>query len=319
MKKKSQPSWVGQYAAFNEALKYMYKRQTGEEKSIYTPWPKFNDATTDGLEWNTLTVMGGRPGSGKTLIKDQIIRESFMLNPEDNFRVLEFQFEMVGRTSAIREFSSLTGHTYKQLCSAGSKLSTEILNKCHEYAKERVKYPVDIVSRPMTVNEMREQVDMYMNEHKGTKTIITLDHTILVKRAPYQNNRLDMLFELGEFFTQVKREYPCLFIALSQLNRNIDNPERAIDGKYGNYVLESDIFGSDAMLQHADTLIGINRPAKQKIRNSGPDRYIIEDDRTLVLHFLKARNGDSRMSFFKAEFEKMEISEMATPEQQQRR
>ena len=242
-----------------------------------------------------------------------------MLNPEDNFRVLEFQFEMVGRTSAIREFSSLTGHTYKQLCSAGSKLSTEILNKCHEYAKERVKYPVDIVSRPMTVNEMREQVDMYMNEHKGTKTIITLDHTILVKRAPYQNNRLDMLFELGEFFTQVKREYPCLFIALSQLNRNIDNPERAIDGKYGNYVLESDIFGSDAMLQHADTLIGINRPAKQKIRNYGPDRYIIEDDRTLVLHFLKARNGDSRMSFFKAEFEKMEISEMATPEQQQRR
>jgi replicative DNA helicase len=40
---------------------------------------KFNDATTDGLEWNTLTVMGGRPGSGKTLIKDQIIRESFEL------------------------------------------------------------------------------------------------------------------------------------------------------------------------------------------------------------------------------------------------
>jgi len=171
----------------------------------------------------------------------------------------------------------------------------------------------------MTVNQMREQLDMYMDEHKGKKTIITLDHTILVKRAPYQNNRLDMLFELGEFFTQAKRDYPCLFIALSQLNRNIDNPDRAVDGKYGNYVLESDIFGSDAMLQHADTLIGINRPAKQKIRYYGPDRYIIKDDRTLVLHFLKARNGDARMSFFKGEFERMQISEMATPEQQDRR
>ena len=51
-----------------------------------------------------------------------------------------------------------------------------------------------------------------------------------------------------------------MFICLSQLNRNIDNPERAIDGKYGNYILESDIFGSDAMLQHADTLIGLNNP-----------------------------------------------------------
>jgi len=310
--------WAGQHSSFNEALKYMLDRQKGEEKSIFTPWPKFNDALTDGLEWNTLTVIGGRPGSGKTLIKDQIIREAFVLNPKDNFRVLQFQFEMVGRTSAIREFSSLTGKTYKELCSAGSTLNLDVFNKCHEYAKERVKHPVDIIGRPLTVNQMREQVDMYMNEHQE-KTIITLDHTILVKRAPYQNNRLDMLFELGEFFTEIKKQYPCMIICLSQLNRNIDNPDRAIDGKYGNYVLESDIFGSDAMLQHADSLIGLNRPAKQKIRFYGPDRYIIDDDRTLIMHFLKARNGDTRMSFFKAEFEKMEISEMDTPPQQIRR
>ena len=316
---KAQKAWAGQYQAFNEALKYMSNRMHGEERSILTPWSKFNDAGTDGIEWNTLTVIGGRPGSGKTLIKDQIIRESFVLNPSEDFRVLEFQFEMVGRTSAIREFSSLTGLTYKQLCSAGSTLSSSVLNNCHQYAKQRVKYPVDIISTPMTVNQMREQVDMYMEEHKGIKTIITLDHSILVKRAPYQNNRLDMLFELGEFFTQCKRDYPCLFICLSQLNRNIDNPDRAIDGKYGNYILESDIFGSDAMLQHADMLVGINRPAKQKIRFYGPHRYIIEDDRTLVLHFLKARNGDARMSFFKAKFEKMEIEEMDTPDTQERR
>jgi replicative DNA helicase len=311
--------WNGQYTAFNEALKYMLDRQSGKEKSIQTPWPKFNDAVTDGLEWNTLTVIGGRPGSGKTLIKDQIVRESFVRNPEENYRVLEFQFEMVGRTSALREFSSITGKTYKELCSAGTILEASTFNKCHQYSKERIKYPVDIVSTPMTVNQMRETVDRYMEEHKGQKTIITLDHSILVKRAPYQNNRLDMLFELGEFFTQTKREYPCMFICLSQLNRNIDNPDRAIDGKYGNYVLESDIFGSDAMLQHADTLIGINRPAKQKIKFYGPDRYIIQDDKTLVLHFLKARNGDTRMSFFKAKFEKMEIDEMDTPPQQERR
>lgn len=311
---KTENAWVGKHNSFNEALKYMQRRQQGLEKSIYTPWAKFNDAATDGLEWNTLTVMGGRPGSGKTLIKDQIIRESFILNPDDDFRVLEFNFEMVGRTSIIREFSSLTGKTYKELCSAGSIISSNTINQCHQYAKERVKYPIDIINRPMTVNQMREQIDAYMNLHKGVKTMITLDHTLLVKRAPYQSNRQDMLFDLGEFFTQCKRDYPCLFIALSQLNRNIDNPDRAINGKYGNYILESDIFGSDAMLQHADMLIGINRPAKQKIRFYGPDRYIIEDDRTLVFHFLKARNGDARMSFFKAEFETMEVSEMPTPQ-----
>ena len=71
----------------------MLDRQTGKEKSIYTPWPKFNDAVTDGLEWNTLTVIGGRPGSGKTLIKDQIIREAFVLNPNDNSEYYNFNLK----------------------------------------------------------------------------------------------------------------------------------------------------------------------------------------------------------------------------------
>ena len=315
----SEKLWGGQHQAFNDALKYMKNRQSGLEKSIYTPWPKFNDATVDGLEWNSLTVIAARPGSGKTLIKDQIIRESFVLNPHDDFRVLEFQFEMVGRNSAIREFTSVTGKPYKELTSAnGGKLSDAVLNQCYEYAKTRVKYPVDVISTPLTVNQMREQVDMYMDAHNGKKTIITLDHTLLVKRAPYQKDRLDMLFELGEFFTQCKRDYPCLFIVLSQLNRNVEDPERAVDGKYGNYITEQDIFGSDAMLQHADTLIGVNRPAHRKIRFYGPDRFIIEDDSVLVFHFLKARNGDTRMSFFKGLFSQMEIVEMQTPPTQSR-
>ena len=122
-----------------------------------------------------------------------------------------------------------------------------------------------------------------------------------------------MLNKLGEALTFLKRLYPISFIVLSQLNRNIDKPERNEDGKYGNYILESDVFGADALLQHADTLVGINRPAKQKIRFYGPEKYVIDDDKVLVMHFLKCRNGDNRLSFFKAEFEKMTIKEMLTP------
>lgn len=310
----AEQKWNDLKSSYTEAIQYMINRANGKEKSILTPWNKFNDAITDGLEWNTTTIIGGRPGSGKTLIKDQIIRESFELNPHTDFGVLEFQFEMVGRTSALREFSAITGKTYKELCSAGGvKITQSLINTCIEHAKKKVKYPINSIAQPLTINEMREQVDLYMNKVKGRKTIITLDHSILVKRSPYHKSEKEMLFDLGEFLTQTKREYPCMFIILSQLNRNIDNPERAIDGKYGNYILESDIFGSDALLQHADTLVGINRPAKQKIKYYGPDRYIIDDDRTLVFHFLKARNGDTRMSFFKALFEKMEVAEMETP------
>ncbi len=185
-----------------------------------------------------------------------------------------------------------------------------------------------IVEKPCTVDELKKIIHEYMAYYstvddngvrKYKKTLISLDHSVLVKKAQTEKDKNEMLNNLGEAFTELKRKYPIAFIILSQLNRNIDNPERSEDGKYGNYVLESDIFGADALLQHADTVVGINRPAKQKIRFYGPDRYIIENDRVLVLHFLKCRNGDTRMSFFKAEFEKMSISEMNTPAQQEKR
>ena len=320
--------WKSQKEGYNDSLRYLKGRMEGVIKSIKTPWDKFNDATTDGLEWHSMTVIGGRPGSGKTLIKDQIVREAFKLNPTESFRVLEFQFEMLARTSAIREYSSVLGKSYKYLCSADGKLTLDDLQICYNYAKEKVVLPIDIVEEPITVNEFKEAVSDYMKEHmilnesgeyEFTKTIITLDHSLLLKKAPFEKDKFDTLYNLGEAITELKRKYPIAFIILTQLNRGIDNPERNEDGKYGNYILESDIFGSDALLQHADTLIGITRPGKQKIRFYGPDRYIIDDDKVLVLHFLKCRNGDNRMSFFKAQFDRMRITEMPTPAQQEKR
>jgi hypothetical protein len=235
---------------------------------------------------------------------------------------------MLARTSAIREYSSVLGKSYKYLCSADGKLTQEDFNTCIAHARQRVKYAIDIVEEPLTVGEFKEVIIDYMNTHAVknedgsvvfTNTIVTLDHSLLLKKSTFEKDKFDTLYNLGEAITELKRKYPIAFIILTQLNRGIDNPERNEDGKYGNYVLESDIFGSDALLQHADTLIGINRPAKQKIRFYGPDRYIIEDDKVLVLHFLKCRNGDNRMSFFKAQFERMRIAEMSTPPQQEKR
>lgn len=339
--KSKDKAWKSQREGFKDSLAYLQGRMKGEIKSIRTPWKKWNDASTDGIEWHSTTVIGGRPASGKTLIKDQLVREAFTLNPGADFRVLEFQLEMLARTSAIREYVSHLNDkqkTYKYLCSAEGKISREDLQKCCDYANERVKYPIDIVEEPCTVPEFIAIIKDYMETHAVrkmvrsaqdptkdveevtyTKTIITLDHSLLLKKAPHEKDKYDVLYSLGEALTALKRAYPIAFIILSQLNRNIDNPERAEDGKYGNYILESDLFGADALLQHADMLVGINRPGKQKIRFYGPDRYIIENESIMVVHFLKCRNGDTRMSFFRAEFEKMRITEIDTPGTQDRR
>jgi replicative DNA helicase len=122
-----------------------------------------------------------------------------------------------------------------------------------------------------------------------------------------------MLGSLGEALTMMKKKYPVAFIVLSQLNRNIDDPKRQEEGSYGNYVLDSDIYGSDALLQHADVVMGINKPSIRKIRFYGPDKFIIEDEDVLVFHFLKSRNGTTRISFFKLDRQLMRIVEIPTP------
>lgn len=331
--------WKSQEQAYKESLSYLKGRKEGQITSLVTPWTKVNEATVNGLEWHSMTVIGGRPGSGKTLMKDQIIRSAFDLNPGDNFRVLEFSLEMLAKNSAIRSYSAFLGRSYKYLCSADGELSDADFQRCVEYAKQMTKHPIDVVEAAPTVREFKSLITDYMMHHSTLtskpiykegkyvgqqdireykNTVITLDHSILVRREKSETTN-DMLFALGEAITALKRKYPIIFIILSQLNRNIDAPERNEDGKYGNYVLESDIFGADAMLQHADTVIGINRPGKQRIRFYGPERYIIEDMDQLVMHFLKCRYGEGGLAFFKAEFEKMSIAEGVVPPTQETR
>jgi replicative DNA helicase len=323
--------WKSHKDHYKDALVYMRGKQQGLIPSYKTPWPKFNNATLNGLEFNTITVIGARPASGKTLMVDQIVREGFKLNPGLNIRVLQFQLEMFGRTTKLREFSSITKETYRYLCSAEEEdivVSDAIIAKCHNYAKEASKYPIDIIDESVTVKQFKTEIIEYMKQYSVSNdngkvsyqnTIVTLDHSVLIKKDADESSKQETLANLGEVCTELKKKFPIAFILLTQLNRDTDRPERNENGKYGNYILESDIYGGDGLVQHADLVVGINRPAKRFISYYGPDRYIIEDDNTLVLHWIKSRNGEVGMSFFKAEFHNMSISEMDTPGQDQQK
>jgi len=320
--------WKSHARYYEEALLYMYKRQQGKVTSYKLPWPKINNAGINGVEYHSITIFGARPGGGKTVAQDQIVREGFTINKGEGIRALQFQFEMVGRNSKLREFSAVSKKTYKQLCSAemeGITIDDSIIALCQKHAKETSKNPIDVVDEPATALGFKKIVTDYMKFHSTEvenkdgivqtvykKTVITLDHSVLIKKEKGQST-MDMLNQLGEVLTELKKIYPIAFIILSQLNRDINNPARAENGKYGNYILESDIFGADALLQHADMVIGLDRPALRHISEYGPDRYIIEDDSVLVAHILKSRTGDTRMSFLRAQFHNMRIVEMETP------
>jgi len=214
----------------------------------------------------------------------------------------------------------ITGADYNTLMSKGGKLvDRKIFEKCVEYYHESSGSDlINVVYDTCTVREMCATIHYEFERYKTKdgkyrNMLVTIDHSALFKNDTGQKDKFEMLGALGEALTYMKKAYPVAFIVLSQLNRNIDDTRRQVEGTYGNYIVDSDIYGSDALLQHADVVIGINKPATRKIAKYGPEKFLIEDPETLVFHFLKSRNGLTRISFFKLDRTIMRIVEMQSP------
>jgi replicative DNA helicase len=257
---------VSERDALEKAIQKIRARRKGELKSLKSAWPKFNDAFCDGLEWRTITVVGARPGTGKTLFMEQLISDIIEFNKDQDFRVLKFQMEMLDETNGVRKLSMNTGSDYNTLMSKGEPVDEAIYWKCVDfYEKSKENDFIDVVYDACTVDEMCATIDYYVKKHKnedGTfpNVLVAIDHSALFRVGKGQKDKFDMLGALGEALTMMKKKYPVAFVVLSQLNRNIDDVKRQEEGSYGNYVLDSDIYGSDSLLQHADVVLGINKP-----------------------------------------------------------
>jgi hypothetical protein len=129
------------------------------------------------------------------------------------------------------------------------------------------------------------------------------------------------LQNLATMMTEMKNALPITFLVLTQLNREIDDPDRQKPGSLSNYPTEADVFGSDYLLQCADVMIAYNRPAKYNLSLYGPLKYIItpDDKYLLAMHVLKNRFGETGIQWYKAEYALMTIVEARAPMQQPRK
>ena len=300
---------------FYAAATYLEDRKFGRVKSIKTPWKNFNDVGMKGIEWHTMLVIGARPGVGKTLIADLITTNAPALNSDQDFMICKLQFEMLGRNTAIRELSGAIGKSIKYLNSAdedlGDLTATDLsfVKKYAEMTKTRQEYVVDTPSTPKGIGKTLR------NFYKEFKKpfIVTLDHSMLVEKAADEKDKVEMLQNLGKELTAVKRELPCIIIILSQLNRSVDAPERQEKPSQANYPNDGDLFGGDALFQHADIMCLVNKPSKYGLEYYGGEMFEVTDKNLLAFHFTKVRSGNTRISFFLGEFEKMQIREVAPP------
>lgn len=347
--------WGTREDHYKKTLKYLDGRRKGEITSFQTPWPRINNIGVQGIEWGTAIAFCARPAVGKSVLVDQLVRDAKKLNPNEDLRILKFELEMLPQVTVIREFSSVLEQSYTYVCSAEEvpetddwgnptgkykSISKEELIKCWEYAQRKIQtegetahFPENIIDMSPTVKEFEKIIDLYMDAYKKgeigedgkekiiyAKTLVTIDHLRLFVKEDRQTE-LEMLYEASIAINRLKKKYhdSIIFVALNHLNREVNAENRTENGKHGNYLRDSDIFGADAIMQNFDIVVVMDRPAARNITKYGPSLYIIDNPSILVYQYVKVRNGVPAMSFFSGEFDKMRIVEIDPPPKAQRK
>lgn len=282
--------------AARQELRYIKGRLDGNIKSLKTPWAKFNRASMDGIEWGSIVTVAGMSGSGKSAILNELETGLFQMNPTEKFAVLSFNFEMIARRLVGRKLSKGLNMTVKQIYNAdleqkNKNLTQAEYEKAVEYSKSLVDAPVWYVDIPGTVKEIRNTIEHFgiqMEENLDRGILVTLDHSILVKKFGEQN-QLETLYELAAMFNEMKKKIKSSYIIVSQLNRGIEGVER-IQNKNLHYPQKSDVFGSDALYQYSDVFMITHRPEMLNLRAYGPQDLPVEG--VIYWHYLKNRDGE---------------------------
>jgi len=299
----------------NEIIKYIADRRTGIVRSLKTRWPKFNVQCMGGIEPNTIYTVAGISGSGKSSFANSLETDLFDHNPEIDFVVLSFNFEMLSSRQVGRKLSYKLAKTTQELYSAGTKkLSEAEYQAMLDEAKKIERYPIYYVDIPGTVDQIRATILHFMEqpETKDKWLVIFLDHTLLTK-GKTGNSEREVLSDLQHMFMEMKKYGSNTIIQLSQLNREIESIDR-ISKPNMHFPIRRDIFGSESIFQASDYLFVIHRPELLGIREYGPKPWPVAN--IIYMHFLKNREGEPKVIRFRNNLKHNRIDEYSPTDEQ---
>lgn len=316
--------------AAEQAVKYIEGRRTGKIQSLQTGKKKLDKALLTGVEWNRIFSICGLSGSGKSTICEELKRNFIQRNPEQKFKVLSFEFEMLGQDQALRNISGKLEKSTKYILSAeDNKISSAEMGKIEAALKEYADYPIYYVDQIGTVDEVVATVDEFaQNEElleKGEGLIVTIDHVLLTKGRMGEDEK-QTIDNLMHACVTLKKRYaamgiPILIIVLGQLNRNIETPDRVLNPQL-HYPTKNDIFGASSLFYSSDYVLITHKPAVVDGIKSyyGPSRVgypnglpvfnpYSEEQAMVYWHLIKERFGNPKIMMMLDEFKYSRVGE----------
>ena len=271
--------------AAEESVRYIESRKNHTIIPLKTRWEKFNRVCCGGIEPNMIITIAGISGSGKSALANMIESDLIDLNPTQEVVILDFSFEMVSFRSVTRKLSHKLRKTTSELYSSSSDLPDNEMLAVKEEAAKIANYNIYYVDTPGTVEEIENTIDYFHDTIAKDKwLIVILDHALLVEGDSERGTIVD----LQKMFIRKKKLSNTSIIQLSQMNRNIEQPER-INNPAMHYPLRSDLAASDALFHASDYVIAINRPELLNLISYGVNRLPVKNK--VYLHFLKIRDA----------------------------
>ena len=206
------------------------------------------DNKTYGMQSGDLIIVAARPSMGKTTFAMNLV-ESVLFNCD--LPALVFSMEMPADSIAMRLISAFgrvnQGHLRSGNLDADewSKVTSSMV-----HLQQKHLYIDDSSALPPT--EVRARARRIAKQHGGKLGCIMVDYLQLMKVPGMGDNRVGEISEISRSLKALAKEMNCPVIALSQLNRSLEN-------RPNKRPVMSDLRESGAIEQDADLIMFIYR------------------------------------------------------------